>query len=108
MEMKCPTEQELGRLLEPDFDPDAAERIGAHLDACDRCRVRLDQIANASWKMVAPSAREGSGDVEETDGGSVLHRAMAGLIEKDRSPIKTGSTPKNGDLLLLGFLSFRI
>jgi len=89
MEMKCPTEQELGRLLEPDFDPDAAERIGAHLDTCDRCRIRLDQIANASWEMVAPTAREGANDVEESGGGSVLRRAMAGLIEKDRSPITT-------------------
>ena len=85
--MKCPTEQELRRLLELDFDPKAAEWISVHLETCDRCRVRLDQIANASWEIVAPASREGADGLDDSNGGSVLHRAMAGLIEKERSLI---------------------
>ena len=89
METKCPSEQELARLLDPECDPAAVELISRHLDTCAICRSHLDQLAHESWGLIGPVMEGGPDCGEDSDGASVLRRAMAGLIEKDRQRITT-------------------
>ncbi len=80
MESSCPSDNQLGSLLEQEGKSVDLAPLSAHLDECEACRVRLDQLAHQSWGGLGEAARGGSQQSGARD-HSVLNKAMADLMD---------------------------
>ena len=87
MSDRCPGEERLSAWLDGAVGPDVAQYVDAHVDGCDECRRRLDELAEVRnvlrslpQRQVPPEVVRAAAQAAAQDGASRARRARVGLM----------------------------